>query len=258
MTNIELGKYKLHLVKNTPIQRIEVTNHTELKEMLYKKWLYSKCVLLFENKCSNEYYLTVPVYSSISLYIKSGYITDDITLLADSNDISERSLKQLVAYTFICSPATLFNNVEKLPRWSCLHIDGDNYSFEPISIVKKSKEADFKSTLNECFQIEKRNRKSLLAYSGGLDSTLLYYGLRDKLTDYSLYSISVIGGRDESYYQKIGVPQSETITKSIMTENDAVEALKSTTDGYELFGCSIALKYDFMIKDVKRRNYENI
>ena len=258
MINIALGKYKLRLAKDTPIERIEISNYGQLNEMLYEKWLYSKSVLLFENKCSNEYYLTVPVYSTISLYIKDDCITDDISLLADVSDISENALKQLVAYTFICSPTTLFNTVKKLPRWSCFHIKGDNYSFEPISIAKISREAELKNVLNDCFQIEEYNSKSLLAYSGGLDSTLLYHSLKDKLKDYALYSIFVIGGRDESYYQKIGVPQHEIVTKSIMTEKDVQEALKSTTDGYELFGCSIALKYDFMFKDVKRKEYKSI
>jgi len=258
MISFTLGKFEIKLFNEGNLKVIKIENDKKVNEIIFQEWLSSTGILLFEHACAKRYYITVPVYSALSLYIKNNIVTDSLEQVADYNRISEKALEQLVDYTFTCAPMTLFKDVKKIPRWSCLILEPTGYSFYPIRIVKNNHNTDFDQLLNECLEIDILNSKNLLAFSGGLDSTLLYYCLRDRLPDFNLYNVIVEGGRDESHYQNLCDLNKKSIIRSIMTENDAVESLISTSGGLELFGCSIALKYDYMFKDARKRGFKNV
>jgi asparagine synthetase B (glutamine-hydrolysing) len=186
-------------------------------------------------------------------------------LLLERAAISYEAIEGLLSFGFICSPETLYKGVYKLPRWTYLKISKseNRVEFCPIKILAdtqtfQSIQMEFNHRLDQVNLLEKEESNITLAFSGGLDSAVLHSFLNSQKIRHNLYCINVVGGRDESRYQDICLDQNEHISRTIMSENDANEAFECHINRKEIFGSSIALKYEFMYKDLSLKGTDAV
>ena len=265
MQEYNIGVFKLQFNSETNVNIITLGKCQCFDDVVYSEWRNSKGITIWDNSGNGEYYITVPLYSSISVYVRNMSISDSLTTIVEGAIISERALDSLLGYGFLCAPETLFEGVFKLPRWTYMKIRmcDANVSFCPIKILGRNRNGlslqDEYNSLMDNLPIRVLDDYELtLAFSGGLDSAVLHAMLKFKKVPHGLYNVGVIGGRDESEYQRKCLNNNENIVKSIMTETDAENAFERHIQRCELFGSSIALKYEFMYKDISTRGYKSV
>ena len=261
MKEYALGAYTLRVNSKTRVDKIKPGAEEGIPLSV---WLNSCGVIIWETCRKDEYYITLPLYSATSLFVRDKIISDSLSDIIDGAEISKESLDSLLDFCFLCSPKTLFKDVLKLPRWTYMKISEDGaVSLHPIKL-----RGNDGSSAREGFGVAmstlrlrgtREGGKTALAFSGGLDSALLREMLKRGGIPHSLYNVRVIGGRDESAYQKICLGDSgDSVERSVMTEEDAEAAFLEHIKGYELFSSSIALKYEFMYKDLAKRGYRTV
>jgi asparagine synthetase B (glutamine-hydrolysing) len=185
--------------------------------------------------------------------------------LLEGAEVSNEAIEGLISFGFICAPETLYKDVYKLPRWTYLKISKSENRFEfcPIKILNdaqtfRSLQMEFDHRVDQLDLLEKGESNLTLAFSGGLDSSVLHSLLKTQKIRHNLYCVNVVGGRDESRFQDLCLDKNEHISRTIMSEYDANDAFERHINRKEIFGSSIALKYEFMYKDLSLKGAEAV
>lgn len=208
--------------------------------------------------------IATDIWAMRSIYIYKNVVTDNVESLGNL-EIDEKSINYFLGLGFMVAPKTLYKNLIKLPAGCVLVINTNELSkkFVPISTPKENETLNsFESLMKEhCFRFPLNYNASdtALAFSGGLDSSLILNSLYDQNVKSTLITINVEGGRDESYYQNIANSKiGYEHYKFKMSENDALKIFRNLCQDKEILGHPIVLKYEFLSKCVKDNGFKNL
>lgn len=257
MDEFLFGKFTL-IAKDLREHCLKTESDEVVCQYVAENWLQEKTACIYAGKnCS---YITIPPFSGIGLFVGESVITDDLSVL-EKKGVDTEAVEMLCSYGFVSAPHTLYSNIRKLPPWCALRINPNTseLSFWKIPFPKDletNREDRFALLVEQAIRDYDDSEKTAVGFSGGLDSSVLVHLLKRYQKKVDLYSVYALNGRDESFYQRqmLGTSYRDMLQIEIR-EADALQSLKRIASKEELFGSSLAIKYDFMAKKLSERGY---
>lgn len=203
----------------------------------------------------------IDAYALSSLYIYNGIITDNLAKYKKKLSIDVRAYSLFLKHGFLMSPQTFYNDVFKLPAGCVFLVNTHKLTWKLITptppLSKKTSDSVLKEILN--FKLEDEELPLALAFSGGLDSSLLLSTLAHDKKPAKLLTVEVENGRSEKNFQEIAnknISYPHIVEK--MSASDAVKSFDRLSNDYEIFGHPIVLKYDFLTATAANKGFKTL
>ena len=241
----------------------EATVSGNIDETIWNLWRENSSKIIILKKQNTLLISTAP-NSGIHLYFTENRIVDSLDKIP-GKELSTESIRQFLAFGYFPSSATLYKNVFCLKQGCYLYCDRDKDQVSSIP-VNLDQITFTDRTLDEAvwkgcrIAVNQPYKDVWIALSGGLDSAVLFYCLKNLVKEPeakggSLHVMNVYanGGRDETEYLDILLKHEQNKPdRFCINETDAWEAFLRHAGRNEIFGFPIVLKYEFMMKALRK------
>lgn len=240
---------------------IEADATGNINQSLWDLWCENNSKIIILKRPDALLISTAP-NSGIHIYFNENGITDSLDKIT-CKELSQKNARKFLAFGYFPGAATLYKDIFCLPQgyYLCCEYSENRIHLLPINLDcitfmdRTLDEAIWNSCLNV---LEQPYNKIWLALSGGLDSSVLFYCLKTlekKVTNLSLNLLNVYadGGRDETRYLDILLKHEKyNLHRFCINENDAWEAFLCHAARDEIFGFPIILKYEYMMRTLRK------
>lgn len=213
------------------------------KDIIVSYGMFSYCHSLYYYKNDKNFYINISLHDLIN----------DIKIPLTLNLIS---VNEFVKYGFVEGDKTLIKEIKKVPSLKTVIFNNDSIETIDSKYIERKSKGNYIDNLNISFP--SKNNKILIPLSGGFDSTLLAYLMKDyndklAVTVGSLYDPTSEFKNANMTASYLNIPQQK-----IYSNNKWIDSLPKIVDIMEgeMFDIGVFLCY-FLVNKIKLLNLVN-